>query len=52
MRIIGLPKGFYKTYEYALKHQIRRYEYLLKTYKISFKDLAKEFGFSRATFYR
>lgn len=64
MRIIGLPKGFYKTYKYAVEHQmfstfrekyetpIRRYEYLRKTYKISFEDLAKEFGFSRATFYR
>lgn len=64
MRIIGFAKGIYKLYKYAVEHQmlsefrekyetpIRRYEYLRKTYKMSFADLAKEFGFSRATFYR
>lgn len=64
MRIIGLPKEIYKAYKYAQNHQLfhefrekhekplREWEYLRKTYKMSFEDLSKQFCFSRATFYR
>ena len=64
MRIIYLPKNIYKAYDYAMKHCVfhafrEKYEdpiiewtRLRRTYKMSFKDLAKQFGFSRATYYR
>ena len=64
MRIIGLPKSFRKAYEYAQKHHlldqfyeqyekpVSQWEYLRKTYRMSIKDLEKQIGISRATFYR
>lgn len=64
MQIINLPKSFYKAYDYALKYNIfhefrERYEKpirewarLRKKYKMSFEDLSKQLGFSRATYYR
>ena len=64
MQIIYLPKVFRKAYDYTIKsnvlHEFRvQYEqkladwkYLRETYKVSNKDLAKQFGFSRATYYR
>ena len=64
MQIIHFPKSIYKAYDYAQKHCIlsefrERYEKpisewaeLRKKYKMSFEDLRKQFGFSRATYYR
>ena len=64
MQIIQLPKNIRKAYDYAMKHQLfhefreeheaRLCEWsrLRKKYKMSFKDLSKQFGFSRATYYR
>ena len=64
MQIIALPKNFYKICRYAERHNIfhkfrekyedsiRKWTYLRKKYKMSFEDLAKQCGFSRATYYR
>ncbi len=64
MEIITLPKNFYKVYRYAERHNlfhkfrekykdsIREWTYLRRKYKMSFEDLSKQFGFSRATYYR
>ena len=64
MRIITLPRNFFKACRYAeksnifhefrLRHEdaIREWTYLRKTYGMSFPDLSRQFGFSRATYYR
>ena len=64
MQIIHFPKSIYKAYDYAQKHcvfsefrgqyekPIREWTELRKKYKMSFEDLKKQFGFSRATYYR
>jgi len=63
MRIITLPRNFYKVHGDAERHNIfhkfqekyedsiREWTYLRKKYKMSFEDLSKQFGFSRATYY-
>jgi len=64
MRIITLPRNFYKVHRDAERHNIfhkfqekyedsiREWTYLRKKYKMSFEDLSKQFGFSQATYYR
>ena len=64
MRIITLPRNFFKVcryaersnifHEFCLKYEdaIREWTHLRKTYRMSFADLSKQFGFSRATYYR
>lgn len=64
MRIIHLPKNFYKAYNYTIRNNVLhtfriKYEQILSNwkesrekYKMSFEDLAKHYGFSRATYYR
>jgi len=64
MRIITLPRNFFKVciyaersnilHEFRLKYEaaIREWTHLRRTYKMSFADLSKQFGFSRATYYR
>ena len=64
MRIITLPRNIFKVCRYAemsnifhefrLKYEdaIREWTHLRKTYRMSFTDLSKQFGFSRATYYR
>lgn len=64
MRIIRLSKNIYKAYDYTIRNNVlhpfrEKYEQVLSNwkesrekYKMSFKDLAKHYGFSRATYYR
>ena len=64
MRIITLPRNFFKvcryaersniSHEFRLKYEdaIREWTHLQRTYRMSFADLSKQFGFSRATYYR
>ena len=64
MRIITLPRNFYKVHRYAERHKIfhefrekyedsiREWTYLRRKYRMSFEDLSTQFGFSRATYYR
>ena len=64
MRIITLPRNFYKVHRYAERHNIfhkfrwkyensiQEWTYLQREYKMSFEDLSKQFKFSRATYYR
>ena len=64
MQIITLPRNFYKVHRYAERRNmfhkfrekyedsIREWTRLRRKYKMSFEDLSKQFGFSRATYYR
>ena len=64
MRIIYLPKKIYKLYDYARSHNVWHeyrekygkvvddYTYYRKEYGVSHCDLQKQFGISRATYYR
>ena len=64
MQIIHFPKSIYKAYDYAQEHcifsefrerygkPISEWKKLRKKYKMSSEDLSKQFGFSRATYYR
>ncbi len=62
MRIVALPRNFYKVHRYAERHKIfhefrekyedsiREWTYLRRKYKMSFEDLSKQFGFSLRIF--